>query len=586
MDWIKRSTMNYGTVEYEPRLSRWVIQCAPHVAIRLKRVFGKIDKRSHDRFSLSATPENTRDLEWFVSRYPMDVRHPDRLRLLADEHRERQSLVDALLAKRGAIPEFELALPLRDYQRIAASLLLTNQYLLLADEVGLGKTAAAIGTFADKRTLPALVVTLTHLPIQWRDEIARFAPNLTVHIVKKGQPYDIATWGTRRKRDQPELALFPDVVIINYHKLSGWADTLAPLVNSIVFDECQELRKSDSNKYTAARHIADACDFRMGLSATPIYNYGGEFWNVTRCIAPDALGTRDEFINEWCSAAAFGSRPDQVKIKNPLAFGAYTRESGIMLRRTRHDVGRELPSISTVPYMIEADPEALNSVSFSCAELAKIVLAQGEGYRGQKMHASEELSNKLRQATGIAKAPYVAEFVRLLVESGEQIVLYGWHREVYGIWLDRLKDLNPVLYTGSETPVQKEESKRKFIDGESKVLIISLRAGAGLDGLQKACRTVVFGELDWSPGVHEQCLGRVARDGQNDPVIAYFLISESGADPIMVDVLGIKKQQVDGVKADSVELIEHLQSDGGHIRRLAEEFLRTRGGPMSKEEAA
>jgi hypothetical protein len=38
---------------------------------------------------------------------------------------------------------------------------------------------------------------------------------------------------------------------------------------------------------------------------------------------------------------------------------------------------------------------------------------------------------KMRQATGIAKAPYVAEFVKLLLESEQKVVLFGWHRDVY-----------------------------------------------------------------------------------------------------------------------------------------------------------
>ena len=79
----------------------------------------------------------------------------------------------------------------------------------------------------------------------------------------------------------------------------------------------------------------------------------------------------------------------------------------------------------------------------------------------------------------------MADFVRLLVESGEKVVLYGWHREVYSIWLDRLKDLNPAMYTGSESVPQKDEAKRRFVAGETFVFIISLRAGAGLDGLRK-----------------------------------------------------------------------------------------------------
>ena len=67
---------------------------------------------------------------------------------------------------------------------------------------------------------------------------------------------------------------------------------------------------------------------------------------------------------------------------------------------------------------------------------------------------------------GHRKAPYVADFVRLLVESGERVVLCGWHREVYAIWLAKLRDLDPVMYTGSETPAEKLMGRnRSFRDG-------------------------------------------------------------------------------------------------------------------------
>jgi SNF2 family DNA or RNA helicase len=550
----------------------WVIHCEPHVSMRFKRVFAGLGKHRVGTHRISDTTDNARDLEWFMERYPLVVDESARPHLCrrAELHRERQSIVDSLLANVAPPPPFNLAIPPREYQRLAAAMALAGRGLLLADDVGIGKTCSAICTFADPRTLPALVVTLTHLPRQWAAEIEKFAPNLAVHIVKQGRPYEITA---RRGKRNGQLTFddrFPDVVIINYHKLVGWAETLAKVVRSVVFDECQELRRGgDSNKYGAARLIAGAAEFRMGLSATPIYNYGGEMFHVMDCIAPGALGTADEFHTEWCD---FGYA-DKARIKSPKAFGAYMRDAGLMLRRTRADVGRELPPITKIPHHIDSDPAALDRVSGSCAELAKLILAQGESRRGEKLQASEEFSNRLRQATGIAKAPYVAEFVRLLVESGEQVVLYGWHREVYSIWLDRLKDLRPALYTGSESPTQKDQAKDAFLKGESQVLVISLRAGAGLDGLQQRCRTVVFGELDWSPGVHEQCIGRVARDGQKDGVAAYFLLAEDGADPVIAQVLGLKKQQIDGIRETSDDLIEKLEVDTGRVRMLAEAYL-------------
>lgn len=110
----------------------------------------------------------------------------------------------------------------------------------------------------------------------------------------------------------------------------------------------------------------------------------------------------------------------------------------------------------------------------------------------------------------------------------------------------------------------------------------------GLDGLQGSCRTVVFGELDWSPGVHEQCIGRIHRDGQAEHVTAYFLTSEFGADPIMAEVLGVKREQVEGIRTPHGDLLETLETEPGHVRRLAESFLarQRRGGasgvPTSK----
>lgn len=568
----------YGNVALKG--DHWWIECEPHVLIRLKRMFGRVDKRSHGKVRVSATPEASLDLRWFLQRYPMEVDPPGELDARADEHAETISLVQAMMTRQTPPPPIDLAIPLREYQRVAAGIVLRAGSLLLADEVGLGKTASAIGIFSDPRTLPALVVTLTHLPRQWEAEINRFAPKLRTHILKKGTPYDVTRIGRRRKQNQLTLPdAFPDVIITNYHKLAGWADTLVPskgkpLVRSVVFDECQELRTgASSNKGAAAKHVADKIGFRMGLSATPIYNYGGEIHNVLQCIRPGALGTGEEFQREWCGAWD-NSKP---RIADPKAFGTYLRESGLMLRRTRSDVGRELPALTKVPHHIESDPAALDEVADAAAELARIILRQGEQTRGEKMLASDELNVRLRQATGIGKAPFVAEFVRMLVESGEKVLVGAWHREVYSVLMSRLHAYAPAMFTGSESTSQKEDARRRFVEGETPILLMSLRSGAGIDGLQHACRTVVFAELDWSPGVHEQFTGRVYRDGQPDPVVAYYLIADTGSDPIVADVLGVKRQQIEGLRDPDGALVEKLDVGDGNVRKLAEAFLAQRG---------
>lgn len=598
----------------------WHITCEPHVALRLKRVFAKLGKYSREVYALSDSPENARDIDWFMDRFPLDIEPADKKYLAkrAGQHRDQAKLVEELLSRRRELPPFELAVPARAYQKEAAALLLASKGLLLADDVGIGKSCTAICTFCDTRTLPALVVTLTHLPEQWRQQIEMFAPKLRAAILQKTTPYDVRFCTGRHafekttercrkcglRREDVELVAsgllkphLPDVIITSYSKLGTWAETLAPLVRSVVYDEAQELRHATkgngvpTQKYAGAALVSRSTTFRMGLTATPIFNYGSEIHSVLDVIRPDALGTFDEFKTEWCG---FSHTSGQASLRDPKAFGTYARESGIILRRTRAEVGRELPALTRVVQHVDADMTALDHVGSACAELAKFILGLGPNplksspeaaKKGEQMLASAEFDNKIRQATGIAKAPFVAEFVRLLVESGEKVLLFGWHRAVYDIWLDRLSDLQPVMYTGTESSTEKEKSKASFLWGQSKVLIMSLRSGAGLDGLQEACRTIVFGEPDWSPGVHEQCEGRPLRDGQRDPVVAYYLMADVGSDPIVADVLGIKGQQIHGLRDPNAELVEKLDRSGDHTKRLAEAYLRQRAERRGVEAA-
>lgn len=548
----------------------YAIRCEPYVRVRIKRIFSRVEKAAKDVIFLRDTDEMAHELLWFMERYPLTVEGPILVHM--QKRREsflaRQTMIEQVLGDGYEPRRFELALPPRNYQAVATDLYLRSGALLVADEVGLGKTLIAIASFTEPAALPALVVTLTHLPIQWEREIHRFAPALRVHRLRSGRPSDLKP---------------VDVIISNYHKLPGWAEVLAGKVNSVVFDEVQELRTGgDTAKYKAARTLCNAARYKLGLSATPIYNYGDEMFNILDALQKDCLGGGYEFGREWCSGHYWGKG---AKIAEPKAFGRYLRDAGLMIRRTRHDVQRELPAVTRIPHHIEADLEPLEKVHTTATELAKVILSANPLARGERWKASEELSWRLRQATGIAKAPFVAAFVRILVESGEKVVLFGWHHEVYKLWGEMLDDLNPAFYTGEESPAQKEHARLAFLDDApdaAKVLIMSLRAGAGLDGLQAACRTVVFGELDWSPGVHEQCVGRIHRDGQKDPVMAYFLVTDVGADPVIADVLGLKTAQSEGVRDPEADLVEALQVDENHVRKLAEAYLKQRARPVEQ----
>jgi SNF2 family DNA or RNA helicase len=576
--------MQHGKITIEG--NEITIAAPPHVSIRLRRLFGGVQRYKAGVFKLSATPAQAYDLDWFRERHPLDIDPASeaRFRELIATHERKLAAIEAIEAE-GYVPrEFELALPPRAYQRLAADLAIKTGGLLIADQMGVGKTVTAICALTAPGALPAVVITMTHLTRQWERELTRFAPALRVHRIRKGQPYDFREHRveidpvTRRRKVVKQTGV-PDVLLINYHKVKGWVEKLAGLCRTVVADECQELRHSGTGKYDAVFALMQAADLRIGLSGTPIYNYGVEIFNVVSSIAPGQLGTRKEFLDEWCGE--FRGDENKARVSDPAALGTYLREAGLMIRRTRLDVGREIPALTIVRHVVECDESRLNEATADVAELARRVLER-IGTNLERMQAAGELDFRLRQATGIAKAAAVADFVRLLVEAGERVVLYGWHHEVYAIWRSAFErsgaEVPYAMYTGEESEVQKDRAREAFMKGLARVLIISLRAGAGLDGLQQVSRTVVYGELDWSPAVHHQCDARVHRDGQTDPVMAYYLVAEEGSDPVIADVLGIKEAQAQGiVDPDKAGTPELTGASDDHIRKLAEDVLRRRG---------
>ncbi len=548
----------YGRMTLSEDRKTWVVESLePHVSIRFKQIFPGVPKSTVPPYRLPHNMPTDADLEWFTQRYPLDVPPFDRMMLEQGRASflQRQAEMESILLpdyKPTGTAKLKEAQVIRPYQWQAIELLRRRGKLLLGDEVGLGKTYTAAGFLvAEPASLPAAVVCDAHMQGQWKEKIEAFT-HLRVHKIKKTSPYSL-----------PEA----DVYIFRISQVAGWVDIFkSNHFQAAIYDEPQSLRTGATTaKGRACKVLSAHTTFHCGLTATPIFNYGDEMWHVMQFIDPEVLSTQNDFTLEWCTAAGIG----KWRVKNPKALGAYLREQYVMLRRTKTDVGQQLPKVSRVIEHIDYDQKAVDSVE----ELARIlaIKATTASFVERGM-ASRELDVMVRQATGVAKAKTVAAFVKMMVEGGEPVVLFGWHRAVYETWLEELKDLKPVMYTGSESVPQKEEAKRRFVSGETDVLIMSLRSGAGLDGLQGRCNTAVFGELDWSPGVHHQCIGRLDREGQTQPVTAFYLVTDDGSDPPMMDVLGIKASEAHHI-LDPNAAVEIIPDDTSHLRRLVERYL-------------
>lgn len=550
---------------------QWVVSAQPDVATRLKRIFPRVQATALGEIRILHSLEVCRDLDWVLERWPMTVTPRDRKALTAGAkgHQAQQERVTAVLAgtAKNAETPLEPARPPRDYQQLAHNLASTTGSLLLADELGLGKTQSALMALSDPANRPMLAVTLTGLPRQWIKELNAIFPDLRGVEVKKATPYDLAD------KDGNE----PDLIVMNYAKLAGWSHHLMGKVQSVVFDEVQELRRDGTQKHMAAQMVALPARHVMGLSATPIYNFGGEMYSILQVLAPSLVGDKSEFGREWCQAV-YGLDP-KSRIVNPEGFRTWMTDQGVFLRRTREDVGISMPPLNVQEYNIDIDSKDWKDLlaTSDVAKVASLILSENTPHK-DRWKASGDLDYKMRHATGVAKAPYVAEVAKLILESEEKIILAGWHRDVWDLWAESLKEYNPVMYTGTESDAGKARSFDAFKDGDSRILMLSLRSGAGLDGLQESCRVALFGELDWSPGVHKQLLGRLHRPGQTQAVTGYFCVSEYGSDPAMLDTLDLKKIEAEMlVNADHAHADQLMEIDprtkSNYLREMAQKAI-------------
>lgn len=523
----------YGTLSYNRRSKCWTIKGDPCVTELAKRLFPGCDGRGRGVARFTAHRRIVGDLNWLMLRYPLEIKETDRERWENALEEAREYAVrreQALTSPETASPPKEsFSGELLPFQRQGLGFMLSTRRCLLADEMGLGKTVQALAFLATTAAYPAILVVPPHLIRNWQRELERFlSPDgqLRVHVIKGLTPYAL-----------PEA----DVYIIHYLLLRGWKEVLPEYgFRTVIFDEVQELRHNGTGKYSAASLLSESCENAIGLSGTPIYNNGGEIWNVINILDFHFLGDWESFSREWC----YGYNSNIVA--KPELLGEYLRREGMMLRRLKSEVLTELAPKRRLVQEIDWDDAVYRELMKPVAEKLKLLRTTDDPSR--RALIEDAICQQQRQATGIAKAPFVCAFVKALVENGEKVLLMAHHHAVMDIYKKELKSLHPHFITGRENDKQKDLALSAFMAGKSDLLCISLRSASGLNLQRATC--VVFGELDWSPAVHSQAEDRAHRIGQEDSLLCYYLVSPRGSDRDMQDALGLKVSQFVSLMGD------------------------------------
>ncbi|WP_315854420.1 DEAD/DEAH box helicase [Frigoriglobus tundricola] len=422
----------------------------------------------------------------------------------------------------------------------------------LADEMGLGKTVQVLALLAGKRKGPALVVVPRSLVFNWKQEAARFAPDLKV----------LVHFGVGREKTAPPFKDY-DIVLTTYGTLRNDAAVFAAFrFDTCVLDESQAAKNASTETAKAVRLIN--ADHRLALSGTPVENHLGELWTLFDFLNPGMLGR----------AALVGTGP----VRNP---DAETREilakalRPFILRRTKDQVAKDLPAKTeqTVYCDLEADQRKLYDELREHYRQSLLAKVDSVGMGRSKIQVLEALL-RLRQAAchpglldkkrlkeGSAKLDVLLPQLAELAESGHKALVFSQFTSLLSIVKSRLDDAGITYeYLDGRTRDRAARVERFQTDPDCKLFLVSLKAGGV--GLNLTAAEYVF-LLDpwWNPAVEAQAIDRSHRIGQTKPVFAYRLIARGTVEEKVLALQQSKRELADAILGGGGNLITDLKRE-------------------------
>jgi len=428
---------------------------------------------------------------------------------------------------------------LRDYQARGVAWLrfLTDNGFgaLLADDMGLGKTIQTISwILSGGRGRKTLIVAPLTLLSNWRHELAKFAPSLSVYV-HQGDGRHLAS-GFHR------VVAEADVVVTSYNLLvrdyTAFGETAW---EALVLDEAQVIKNPDTQ---AARAVcALRPPRRIALTGTPVENSVADLWSIEEFLNPGFLGDRKTF------------EEDYVK---PLALDERSSAGGRLRHALEPFVLRRLKSDPAIAAELGPKREIKEYCSLSSAQRRDYEEAL-EDFRISDRQQGDvfALITRLKLVCdGEGKFERLCELMEQIFASGESCLVFTQYARI-GEWLQkelagRFGRKYPFLHGGLSVRAR-EEQIRLFNSGARTgcAFILSLRAGGFGLNLTKATHVIHFDRW-WNPAVENQATDRAHRIGQTRTVFVHQFIT-SGTLEEHVDEILERKSRVAGTLVQSGE---------------------------------
>ena len=485
----------------------------------------------------------------------------------------KQLLDSAMQTDSISIPT-NLTATLREYQKRGYEWLAVNDRMglgsLLADDMGLGKTVQVIALLARQKELgeldksSALVVAPTSLLTNWRKEIERFAPQLTVDVYH-GSDRDISS-------------LDSDVVLSSYGIVrSDIAKLRKRKFRTLVIDEAQNIKNPATKQTRAVKQISAAS--RVALSGTPVENRLLDYWSIFDFAMRGYLGSRRKFSTEVAKPIELDQ--DQERLDK---FKKMTQPFIMRRLKTDKTIIKDLPDkiesdrfCTLSPKQASIYQSAVDQIMPSLKNAESNI--QRSGIVLKLITALKQICNApshylKKNYTSANESGKLALFVDILgeaLDAEEKVIVFTQFTQMGKLLVQCVETefgmKVPMLHGGLSRKRRDEMIESFQSDSRVRAMVLSLKAGGTGINLT-AANQVVHYDLWWNPAVETQATDRAYRIGQNKRVLVHRLLTENTFEERINEMIQDKRALADLVVTDGEFSISTLSND--EIRELVQ----------------